>query len=320
MDDDVVHLLAHQSGVVSRRQLLDLGVSPASLRRMIRRRDLTRVLPGVFLDHTGAPTWTQRAWVGCLYLWPAALAGESALRAAAGPGYSGSDDSAPLTLAVPMDRHTRPPRGYRLVRPVHFPGSVLWNARPPRLRTDVAALDAAARADTDLQVVGILADVVQARLTTPARLLANLGRRRRIRRRPWLRAVLGDLATGACSTLEVGYAARVARAHGLPLGRRQAPGGRPGARVYRDVELLGGRLLVELDGRVFHDSAGARDRDLDRDLDAAVEDRFTLRLGWGQVFDRSCRTAGRLASVMRRLGWAGAPTTCGPGCTVKDDW
>ena len=70
--------------------------------------------------------------------------------------------------------------------------------------------------------------------------------------------------------------------------------------------------MVELDGRLFHDSAAARDRDLDRDLDAASlgGDRQTVRLGYGQVFGRPCRTAYKLALVMQRRGWAEALSPC----------
>jgi hypothetical protein len=43
-------------------------------------------------------------------------------------------------------------------------------------------------------------------------------------------------------------------------------------------------LIVELDGRLFHSSARARDHDLERDLDAPTLDRLeTIRLGYGQV-------------------------------------
>jgi hypothetical protein len=75
-------------------------------------------------------------------------------------------------------------------------------------------------------------------------------------------------------------------------------------------------LLVELDGRLFHDTAAARDSDLDRTLDAAVAGRLTVRLGWGQVSDRGCLTASRIGALLRRRGWSGEPTRC-PTCTAR---
>jgi hypothetical protein len=65
---------------------------------------------------------------------------------------------------------------------------------------------------------------------------------------------------------------------------------------------------------MFHDSARARDRDLDRDLDAAVDGLSTVRLGWGQVFQRQCRTAARISDLLRARGWDGQPRRC-PSCS-----
>ena len=106
--------------------------------------------------------------------------------------------------------------------------------------------------------------------------------------------------------LEHGYLTRVERPHGLPAGDRQQAGG--GA--YRDVAYPEHGTYVELDGRLFHDNGRARDADLDRDLDAAADGHETLRLGWGQVFDRPCATALRVAAVLRARGWTGTLRRC----------
>ncbi|SFB90212.1 hypothetical protein SAMN04487968_102223 [Nocardioides terrae] len=63
-------------------------------------------------------------------------------------------------------------------------------------------------------------------------------------------------------------------------------------------------LAFELDGRLGHDGSAARDRDLERDLDAAVDaGRTTIRIGWGQVFDRPCSTAAELGRLLQQRGW-----------------
>src|SRR5690606_31337244 len=114
---------------------------------------------------------------------------------------------------------------------------------------------------------------------------------------------------GACSVLERGYLTRVERAHGLPAAARQVRDSLRGP-VYRDVEYRAHGLLVALDGRLFHDNAAARHRDLERDLDAAVDGRATVRLGWGQVFDTGCRTARQVAVLLQSRGWTGSPRPC----------
>jgi hypothetical protein len=58
--------------------------------------------------------------------------------------------------------------------------------------------------------------------------------------------------------------------------------------------------LAELDGRLFHDTTSQRDRDFDRDLDAAADGLSTLRLSWGQVFDRPCWTTARVEQARLR--------------------
>jgi hypothetical protein len=87
--------------------------------------------------------------------------------------------------------------------------------------------------------------------------------------------------------------------------------------MFRDVRYGGTRprwrLIVELDGRLGHSSSRERDRDLERDLDAAVDREETVRLGYGQTFDRHCETARKLARIMHRLGWTGTPLRC-PDC------
>jgi hypothetical protein len=305
-------LLALQSGVVSRRQLIaDAGLQQHDLQRLVRRRDLVRVHDGVFLNHTGEPTWLQRAWIGVHLVWPAALAGDSALRAAEGPGRSGRDESV-IQLAVDRDRHAVVPTGYRLHRMSSFHDRVMWNTSPPRVRIEEALIDVAIRKPDDFSAVAALADAIQGRLTQAVRIRAALDARPRLPRRTFLTGVLRDLERGTCSVLEHGYLTRVEQAHGLPAAQRQVRDSRHGP-LYRDVVYEQFDQLVELDGRMWHDSANQHDADLDRDLDAAVERLATVRLGWGQVYGRPCETAVRIGRLLSARGWLGRPTRC-PEC------
>jgi hypothetical protein len=125
--------------------------------------------------------------------------------------------------------------------------------------------------------------------------------------------VLTDVATGACSVLEHGYLTGVERAHGLSGSRRQVRDRVGTGVIYRDVEYACG-LVVELDGRLFHDTTAQRDRDLDRDLVTAAGGKDSVRLGYGQVFDRPCWTAEQLRRLLRRRGWRGRGHSCADGC------
>src|SRR5947199_7820527 len=75
----VKHLAWVQDGVVARRQIIAAGGTDRDITRLLRRRELTQVYRGIYVNHTGRLSWTQRQWAGVLAFWPAALAHVSAL-------------------------------------------------------------------------------------------------------------------------------------------------------------------------------------------------------------------------------------------------
>lgn len=326
MTDPAAQLATHiagQCGVVSRSQVLRLGLLPQDVRRMLRRRDLNLLFPGVYVAHTGEPTWVQRAWGAVLACssprgfagaeLDAALAGASAMRAADGPGRS-FGDGGPIEVAVSRRRKVIAPPGIRITRTFLLHDRVQWNLGPPRMRYDEAALDVALATTDDFAAVGAVARAVQSRHTTAVRIQRALASRARAPRRRFLEAVLGDVAEGTCSVLEHAYLTRVEQPHGLPRAIRQQRAGTVSGIVYRDN--VYGERVVELDGRLWHDTAEQRDRDFERDLDAAIDGKDTVRLTWGQVVGRPCTTAAKLSILLERDGWPpGRP--CGPGCAMR---
>jgi len=312
---EVVVLLQLQSEVISRRQALAAGLSNHEVRRMLRRREWAVVHPGVYVAHTGPLTWIQRAWAAVLAVAPAALCHGSAMRAVDGKGRRYADDEAPVHVAIDRNRAATAPRGVILHRFGDFDSKVLANASPPRQRPEHAVIDLAAEAGNELEAIATLSDAVRARVTSADKLRAALADRTRIARRGFLTAVLDDIAAGTCSVLEHGYVTTVERAHNLPGASRQVRESAKGV-VYRDVDYEEFGVLVELDGRLGHSSVHDRDRDLDRDLEAALQDRQTLRLGWGQVFARACGTASKVAALLNRRGWTGRAVSC-PECASR---
>lgn len=202
---------------------------------------------------------------------------------------------------------------HRLAR---FDERVAWNLCPPRLRYEEAVWDVAAGHTREVDAVAVPARAVGERRTTVPRLRSVLDQRGRMRRRDWFGRILTDIESGTWSVLEHGYLDRVERPHGLPPGLRQVRQRGAQGSIYRDV-VVPGLAVVELDGWRHHGSSHQRDRDLDRDLDVAATGGHSLRLGFGQVFDRPCRTAARLALAFRALGWSGQPRPCGPDCDLS---
>lgn len=310
-------LLHRQSGVVSRAQLLALGYQPHDVARLLRQRRLSRVHPGVFVDHTGDPSWQQRAWAAVLHCQhtaggpdpeSAALSGGSALAAFEGATPRGPDS---IAVVVADGRKVRSPDGVQVVRSTHTLERVQWHLGPPRVRYEDAVIDVACRRHRTVDVVAEISRAVGGRRTTAARLSRSLAERPRVAQRELVAGVLDDVATGACSVLEHCYLTRVERPHGLPSPARQARGRSRTSVTYRDADY--GGLVVELDGRVWHDPVEQRDADADRDLVTALSGTPTLRLTWGQVCDRPCWTAVHLA---RLLGVT--PRRCGRTCVALD--
>lgn len=295
-----------QGGVVARWQLRELHAQDHDIRRLVRNRELTVIHPGVYVGHTGTPTWGQRAWAAVLACWPAALTGRSALPK--------PPDRGPIEVMVPMSRTVRAPEGVIVRRRVRFDGYVDWAAYPPRQVLAEAAIDAAAGAGGAADAFTVLADLIRTKVVRTASLIEALGHRRRMHDRQLIVELLEDLKSGACSVLEREYLRRVERAHGLPAGERQVADSVAGVSVERDVTYAAYGLVVELDGRAFHGSAAARDADHARDLDAAaVRGLRSVRLTYGQVIGDPCRTATRIGELLRLGGWEGQIRSC-PDC------
>lgn len=306
--------LAHaQDGVLSYRQLTAAGLADHDIRRRVRRRELVRLHPQVYIDHTGQPTWRQRAWAAVLAVGPAALCDVSALHA-----YEESkrwiDPGDHIHVAINADRRVAEPDGVKVHRrPLE--GRVAWHLSPPRLKLEEAIIDVAARQVRDLDAVAVLAHAVGSGRTTAERLIHTLDARHRVKRGVWMRRVLIDIGGGSWSVLEHAYLTTVERPHHLPASRRQVRHVGAHRVAYRDA-VLPGMTIIELDGRTFHSSIEQRSIDLDRDLEAAVDGHVTVRLGWRQVIDRPCATAAQLGTLLRMRGWSGHAAPCSPRCVA----
>lgn len=270
------------------------------------QRELVQIHPGVYVNHTGPPTWANRAWAATIHYAPAALSHQSAVHLAGDPIHVAVADGRTL--------HDRPGVVLHWLRGLDE--RVMWGTAPPRVRFEDALLSLCAAAPTRSAALSIASDACRRRRTTPDRLLRELDGRPRLRHRAWLRSVLLETATGVQSALESSYLRKVERAHALPRGSRQVRHVSPNGTVYRDVLYEAFSVAVELDGRVGHELSAERWNDMDRDLDAAVQGLVTVRVGWRQAEDEPCLTAARLGLVLARRGWNGRPGPCGITCSV----
>ena len=305
----LAELLDRQHGVVSRRQLVELGALPHEIARMRRRKELVAVHRGVYVNHTGKLSRDQREWAAVLVHWPAALTGKSALPK--------PDPNGAIHVAVDISRTPRPVKGVVAHRTTGLESRVAWVSSPPRIRIEHAAIDVAAAHHRDpVAMFRTLADVCQTRRTTAERIGKVLSTRGRVPGKTMMLDLLDDLATGACSVLEREYL-RIERVHGLPDGNRQKPAKVAGKSAYRDVDYEEFGVVVELNGRAFHDDALSWDADALRELDTLVDtDRPTVRLTYGLVFGTPCQTIAKVGTLLSRRGWTGTLRRC-PACPER---
>lgn len=305
-----------QDGVLTHAQLVAAGVTRADLARMQRRKELRRVHPRVYVDHTGPLNWHQRAWAAVLYAAPAYLYGPSAepprTEQLARPGFVPD----PIHVAIDQTRRVNAQPGIVIHRLTDLENHA-YGGVPPRLRLEDNALAMAHEARSEIDVVASLANVVGRSYVTADSLRAALGRFPSLRRRAWIATIVDDLESGTHSVLEHGYLVKVERAHGLPTSDRQVPRTTASGGQFRDVEYEAYGLVVELDGALGHDTWRDQARDADRALDdLAATGTVTARLRWHQVYESPCRTAHSLARILRSRGWAGAPVACSDSCPL----
>jgi len=209
----VADLLRRQHNVIARAQAFSLGLSKERVRYQVRDSGpWQRLLPGVYLAHTGSPTADQRDLGALLYAGPrAVLTGSASLRRF-GPAGSHADAVDVLVPAevqqvdagfARLHRTVRLPRGFCVAGEIRY-------ALPPRAVAD------AARWLTDLgEVRAVVAGAVQRGLFPVERLVEELEQGPR-QGSALLRRALAEVADGVRSAAEGELHALIKRA-GLPM-------------------------------------------------------------------------------------------------------
>jgi Transcriptional regulator, AbiEi antitoxin len=307
----LLRLAALQSNMVTREQVLGLGLSRESLSRLVKSGQWLRVTPGLFSTIPVAPSWDRLAWGGTLLGGPLARLGPEA----SGHLYGLVRKlPQPIDVLVPTASPVRAQGPWRFIRERDGVRSGRSPGSPPRLTAECTVLDLAAQRPAD-DVVGLVTDAVQKGLTNPERLCRALEMRRRQRHRRLIAGLAAEVAVGVESYLEVLYLRTVERPHGLPKGcRQQSHAGLP---YQRDVSYDAFGLIVELDGRVGHEGGG-RFRDMNRDNRHALRDQLTLRYGYYDVTGRPCSVAFQVYLALVRRGYSETFRRCGDCAGVPE--
>jgi hypothetical protein len=299
----LTQLAEAQAGVISREQVHFLGVSDQVMKRLLRERRWQSLAQGIYHTIPSDPTWHGLAWAGVV------IGGDGARL---GPQASGflhnlvDEAPRPVDVLVPAGRSARVGGEWRFCRERPGARSGRSVGAPPRLTVEDTVLDLSAAA-SEAGLVALITKAAQRRMTTPHRLLQAVDGRSRYKHRQLLADILGDVAAGAESPLEMKFLHQVERPHGLPRGNRQRR--RHGLPYLSDVGYDEYQVLVELDGRTGHEGV-ERFRDMSRDNQFALIEWITLRYGWYDVVYRPCLVAFQIGAALVARGWNDLPTRC----------
>lgn len=293
---DVVALANVQEGIVARRQLGPLGFTWSQAEAQLHADRWSEVTSRVLATFTGNLTRSQQIWAAVLHAGGDALVGGyTALECHGLKNWSRES----VTILVDDEAHLEPVEGVAYVRtrrPLR-----LWRA-PGDLalaRVEPSALLCAAHEPNWRTAQGLLAAVVQQRLSTPQRLRDQLERMKPLRRSPRFRILLTELDGGAGSLAEIDVG-RMCIDFGLPIPARQRRRKDSAGRVrYTDCEwdLPDGTVLVlEVDG-AFHMEVEHWEDDIKRQRGLSRPGRIIVRCTSREVRDEPYAVAADLRSL-----------------------
>jgi hypothetical protein len=297
-------LAAAQRGLVARRQLLRLGYDAGHVRNQVAAGRWVERSSTVISTFTGSLGWHEPVWLGVLHAGgDAVVGGLTALE------WRGLQRWHRDEITVLVDDHLEfdPVPGIRFTRTRR---SLPWlrDSRHdlPVARVEPAALLFAGYDRSARTAQGLLAAVVQQRLTTPLALRAELERLRPLRRARLFRAVLSEIDGGAQSVSELDVA-RLCRRFGLPPPVRQVRRRDAAGRWrFTDCEWVlpdGTVLVLEVDG-AFHMEVEHWEDDLARQRRLAGPGRIIVRCTSRELRDEPELVVADLEALGLRR-WAG---------------
>ena len=288
-----------QEGLITRNQLREAGVRSQAVAHRIETERWQSLSPTVVATFTGELTDVQSLWLGVLHGGPGSLI--AGLHAAELGGLKNWHRDEVTVLVGAKIRVPPALNGYRFVRTTRDLAALRSTfITPPCCRPAAAVLLWASEQDKVRTTRGVLAAVVQQRLTTPDQLLVQLDRLGRLRWAGEMRRTLTEIAGGAQSVAELDVR-RMCRAYRLAPPARQVKRHDADGRVrFTDCEwrLPDGRILVlEVDG-AFHMEAQQWEDDLARQRALSGSDRLIVRCTARELRDEP----GKVARDLTRLG------------------
>ncbi len=276
VDAVIAELAGRQHGIVSRRNLVEAGVSRDAIKHRLCHARLHVVYRGVYA--AGHPELT-----------PDGIRIAAVL--AAGPGAVLSHRAAaahwglrhPTALDVTVERSRRQLRRIR-IHTLPLPEDEITTERAVPVTTVPRTLFDLASVLSRPQVERAIHEAEVRRHTDSLSLPDLICRYPNRRGAAMIRAILEDGATITRSELEIRFLSFIRNAE-LPLPVMNVPLLVAGIWIECDCVWRDARVIVELDGRAVHDTAAAFERDRARDRMLQARGWRTVRVTWRQLRD-----------------------------------
>jgi hypothetical protein len=250
--DLLMDLLLAQEGMVARRQLNVYGIDADRVRNEIAARRWVERTPRVLSTFTGELTLKQREWSAVLHAGPRSMLAN--LSAAGRQGLTGWERPW-VSVMVDDELSFEPVDGVDFFRS-RRPFELLRAPRPgiPVCQLEPAVLLWAGYEATNKAAHGVVAAVVQQRLSTAPRMISWVDQLQPLRRAKPLKRTLSFVESGAHSGAEVELG-RLCRRFGIrPPDCQRRRADRSGRIRWTDAEWDlpdGTTLILEIDG-AFH--------------------------------------------------------------------
>lgn len=262
--------------------------SPRSLSTWVGEGRLVALGPGRFALPAAARDWRVRA-AAAVHQREAVLSHATALAL----WELATHPAGPLHVTTDVRRSGRGPAGVVLHR---SPGA--WADRRRVRGLPVTSVERAV-VDTWGRPGGIARDALRGAAITAVRrrmcssqdLRHELDRSTRLPGRAELASLVGLLAAGCQSELEIWGCLHLLRGPGMPTFTRQRRISVRGEVFFLDAACEEAMLAVELDGAAWHGSQSQRERDIRRDALVATAGWQTLRFGYRRIMQSTeqCR-------------------------------
>jgi hypothetical protein len=300
---DLDRLLRRQHSIVTRAQLLAVGLTRGQITAQLSAGRWNRLNDRLICLHNGPPTRRQQLWAVLLSAPPvAALCGLTVLELDRIYGFT----SKSVHVLVPDGRRVLPVPGVEVaVHPCRqFPYDDIRMFDNPRTTlAHRAVIDAATWAADPTTASRLLVAGVQQLRIHPTLLKDEVLARRTIRHRRLLRLLCNDLEGGAEALSEVEFLA-FCRRHGFPPPTLQVRMDANGRRRYLDATFTrpdGSVFGVEIDGGI-HLQLKVKARDDLKDNYAKLARRLVLRYASVLIYTDDAEAVAQIRAALAGAG------------------